>query len=102
MNRKLLRGLSYDDTVIVTYTNDWILKGVSAPVFFREINAKRAVQTISYHSRLRLNKLGFVLQAYNLVPYLTVKEQFRAIVSTPNDHFSAVTAGSAYRAVVTY
>jgi PTS system glucose-specific IIA component len=35
--------------VIVTYTNDQILKGVSAPVFFREINAKRAVQTISYH-----------------------------------------------------
>lgn len=47
MNRKLLRGLGYDDTVIVTYTNDRI--GVSAPVFFREINAKRAVQTISYH-----------------------------------------------------
>ena len=27
-------------------------------------------------SRLRLNKLGFILQAYNLVPYLMVKEQF--------------------------
>ena len=79
MNRKLLRGLGYDDTVIVTYTNDQILKGVSAPVFFREINAKRAVQTISYHSRLRLNKLGFILQAYNLVPYLTVKEQFQLV-----------------------
>lgn len=25
---------------------------------------------------LRLNEIGFVLQAYNLVPYLTVKEQF--------------------------
>lgn len=25
---------------------------------------------------LRLNQIGFVLQAYNLVPYLTVKEQF--------------------------
>lgn len=25
---------------------------------------------------LRLDKIGFVLQAYNLVPYLTVKEQF--------------------------
>ncbi|PMC31999.1 ABC transporter ATP-binding protein [Lactobacillus gasseri] len=25
---------------------------------------------------LRLGKIGFVLQAYNLVPYLTVKEQF--------------------------
>ena len=25
---------------------------------------------------LRLDKIGFVLQAYNLVPYLTVREQF--------------------------
>lgn len=25
---------------------------------------------------LRLNKLGFILQAYNLVPYLTVQDQF--------------------------
>ena len=50
MNRKLLRGLGYDDTVIVTYTNSRILKGISVPVFFREINAKRAVQTISYLS----------------------------------------------------
>lgn len=28
---------------------------------------------------LRLNKIGFVLQAYNLVPFLTVKEQFALI-----------------------
>lgn len=27
----------------------------------------------------RLNKIGFVLQAYNLVPYLTVKEQFTLV-----------------------
>ncbi|QNQ81245.1 ABC transporter ATP-binding protein [Lactobacillus sp. PV034] len=27
-------------------------------------------------NNLRLEKIGFVLQAYNLVPYLTVKEQF--------------------------
>ena len=30
-------------------------------------------------SRLRLNQLGFVLQAYNLVPYLTVQEQFQLL-----------------------
>lgn len=30
-------------------------------------------------SRLRLNKLGFILQAYNLVPYLTVQEQFQLL-----------------------
>lgn len=28
---------------------------------------------------LRLNKIGFVLQAYNLVPFLTVKEQFTLV-----------------------
>ncbi|CBL51313.1 ABC transporter, ATP-binding protein [Lactobacillus crispatus ST1] len=26
-----------------------------------------------------MNKIGFVLQAYNLVPFLTVKEQFTLI-----------------------
>lgn len=29
--------------------------------------------------KLRLNQLGFVLQAYNLVPYLTVEEQFELV-----------------------
>lgn len=31
------------------------------------------------NGELRLNKIGFVLQAYNLVPFLTVKEQFTLI-----------------------
>lgn len=29
--------------------------------------------------KFRLNEIGFVLQAYNLVPYLTVKEQFQLV-----------------------
>lgn len=29
--------------------------------------------------KLRLNKIGFVLQAYNLVPYLTVAQQFEIV-----------------------
>ncbi|MDM8334344.1 ABC transporter ATP-binding protein [Limosilactobacillus panis] len=29
--------------------------------------------------QLRLNKIGFVLQSYNLLPYLTVKEQFALV-----------------------
>ncbi|MGN1284120.1 MAG: ABC transporter ATP-binding protein, partial [Candidatus Limosilactobacillus intestinavium] len=29
--------------------------------------------------QLRLNKIGFVLQSYNLLPYLTVAEQFRLV-----------------------
>lgn len=28
---------------------------------------------------LRLNKIGFILQAYNLIPYLTVSEQFKLV-----------------------
>lgn len=30
-------------------------------------------------NKLRLNKIGFVLQAYNLVPFLTVNEQFTLV-----------------------
>lgn len=41
-------------------------------------------EDISYFSakkrnELRLNKIGFVLQAYNLVPFLTVNEQFTLV-----------------------
>ena len=48
--------------------------------------------------RLRLNKIGFVLQAYNLVPYLRVSEQFalvNKVKRTPNmdaDQFASVLA----------
>ena len=38
----------------------------------RHLSAKKREQ-------LRLNYLGFVLQSYNLVPYLTVKEQFKLV-----------------------
>lgn len=41
----------------------------------REISNFSAKQS----GELRLNKIGFVLQAYNLVPFLTVKEQFTLI-----------------------
>ncbi|MBA1434382.1 ABC transporter ATP-binding protein [Bombilactobacillus bombi] len=33
----------------------------------------------SQRENLRLNKIGFVLQAYNLVPYLTISEQFELV-----------------------
>lgn len=35
--------------------------------------------SVTKREQLRLNKIGFVLQAYNLVPYLTVKEQFELV-----------------------
>lgn len=35
---------------------------------------------------LRLNQLGFVLQAYNLVPFLTIKEQFELVDHVKKQH----------------
>lgn len=40
-------------------------------------------------SHLRLNKIGFVLQAYNLVPYLTVNEQFKLVDNVKKNNLSA-------------
>ncbi|KRM28099.1 ABC transporter, ATP-binding protein [Schleiferilactobacillus harbinensis DSM 16991] len=34
---------------------------------------------VKQRDALRLNKIGFILQAYNLVPFLTVREQFRFV-----------------------
>lgn len=39
-------------------------------------NTDISTLTEKQRGALRLNKIGFVLQAYNLVPFLTVKEQF--------------------------
>lgn len=35
--------------------------------------------SVKQSNALRLNQIGFVLQAYNLVPFLTVKEQFELV-----------------------
>lgn len=47
-----------------------------------------AVKTMSNKQRdaLRLNKIGFVLQSYSLVPYLTVKEQFKLVKKVKKNH----------------
>lgn len=52
-------------------------KPTSGEIFIngRDISNFSAKQS----GELRLNKIGFVLQAYNLVPFLTVKEQFTLI-----------------------
>lgn len=39
-------------------------------------------------NKLRLNKIGFVLQAYNLVPYLTVAQQFKLVDKVKKDNLS--------------
>lgn len=35
--------------------------------------------SVKESNKLRLNQIGFVLQSYNLVPFLTVKEQFELV-----------------------
>lgn len=37
-------------------------------------------------TNLRLNEIGFILQAYNLVPFLTVKEQFTLVNKVKKDN----------------
>lgn len=44
----------------------------------RHLSAKKREQ-------LRLNHLGFILQSYNLVPYLTVREQFKLVDKVKKD-----------------
>ncbi|TYC47132.1 ABC transporter ATP-binding protein [Leuconostoc litchii] len=39
-------------------------------------------------STLRLNTVGFILQSYNLVPYLTVDEQFLLVDKVKRQHIS--------------
>lgn len=44
------------------------------------INGKDITKLSAKQSNnLRLNKVGFVLQAYNLVPFLNVQEQFQLV-----------------------
>lgn len=40
-------------------------------------------------NELRLNKIGFVLQSYNLVPFLTVQEQFELVDKVKKNNMAA-------------
>lgn len=48
----------------------------------------KAVKSMSSKQRdsMRLNRIGFVLQSYTLVPYLTVKEQFKLVRKVKKNH----------------
>ena len=52
--------------------------------------------SVTKREQLRLNKIGFVLLEYNLVPYLTVKEQFELVnhvkktMNMANDQFQQI------------
>lgn len=41
--------------------------------------------TNKQRDQLRLNKIGFILQAYNLIPYLTIDEQFKLVRKVKKD-----------------
>jgi len=48
----------------------------------------KAVKSMTSKQRdaMRLNSIGFVLQSYSLVPYLTVKEQFKLVKKVKKEH----------------
>ncbi|MDO4603389.1 MAG: ABC transporter ATP-binding protein [Limosilactobacillus ingluviei] len=44
--------------------------------------------TAQQRDHLRLTRLGFILQAYNLLPYLTVHQQFELVDRVKKDHLT--------------
>lgn len=44
--------------------------------------------TAQQRDHLRLTRLGFILQAYNLLPYLTVYQQFELVDRVKKDHLT--------------
>lgn len=58
-----------------------IAGGLQTPTSGTVTVAGKALTTMSKKQRdqLRLTQIGFILQAYNLVPYLTVAEQFALV-----------------------
>ncbi|AKP64328.1 peptide ABC transporter ATPase [Levilactobacillus koreensis JCM 16448] len=58
-----------------------IAGGIQTPTSGSVIVEDQTLHDLSGKARdaLRLNQIGFILQAYNLVPYLTVKDQFKLV-----------------------
>lgn len=58
-----------------------IAGGLQTPTSGTVTVAGKALTTMTkkQHDQLRLTQIGFILQAYNLVPYLTVAEQFALV-----------------------
>ncbi|KRL91760.1 ABC transporter ATP-binding protein [Limosilactobacillus ingluviei] len=53
------------------------------------INGQDPAQlTAQQRDHLRLTRLGFILQAYNLLPYLTVHQQFELVDRVKKDHLT--------------
>lgn len=58
-----------------------ILGGLQQPTSGQVKIQNQAIHQLSKRAleKIRLNEIGFVLQAYNLVPYLTVTDQFKLV-----------------------
>ncbi len=58
-----------------------IAGGIQTPTSGEVLVEDRSFLALSGKARdaFRLNQIGFILQAYNLVPYLTVADQFRLV-----------------------
>lgn len=58
-----------------------IAGGLQTPTSGKVLINDKNVQTLTSKQRekFRLNHIGFVLQSYNLVPYLTVADQFKLV-----------------------
>ncbi|WP_290033117.1 ABC transporter ATP-binding protein [Ligilactobacillus cholophilus] len=58
-----------------------IAGGLQTPTSGKVLINDKNVQTLTSKQRekIRLNHIGFVLQSYNLVPYLTVADQFKLV-----------------------
>lgn len=65
-----------------------IAGGLQTPSTGNVVLEGTAVKSMSNKQRdaMRLNKIGFVLQAYNLIPYLTVNEQFQLVRKVKKNH----------------
>lgn len=58
-----------------------IAGGLQSPTTGQVLVEGRNVSRISRHQRekLRLNRIGFILQSYDLLPFLKVKDQFKLV-----------------------
>lgn len=65
-----------------------IAGGLQTPSDGSVVLEGQSLKTLSNKQRdaLRLNKIGFILQSYNLIPYLTVKEQFKLVKKIKKNH----------------
>ncbi|KRN32261.1 ABC transporter ATP-binding protein [Weissella halotolerans] len=75
-----------------------ILGGLQQPTSGQVKIQNQAIHQLSKRAleKIRLNEIGFVLQAYNLVPYLTVTDQFKLVdqvkksANLPTETFQAL------------